>query len=147
MSEVLRGKRRQRGGFDMSVPAWALPPTPQPDLPRVSEFGQTVGRIDELIDREREARDEGDWTKTTNLRSERDNMVVGLLDRALSGDFLPPGVRVRFGPSDLDPDRSIRISITAKDLSRIYHLKDSAAKTPAQQEVMRKARTAIRSRG
>lgn len=130
----------------MSIPEWALPQTPAPDRPRVSEFGQTLGHINGLIERAREAREEGDWTKATNLRSERDNLIVGLLDRGLSGD-LPPGVRVRFEPSDSDPDRSLRISVIATDLNRSYYLKDGAVKTPAQQKIVDKARAIIRSRG
>ena len=138
-------KRLGHRRTDMSIPAWALPQTPAPDRPRVSEFGQTLSHIDDLIERAREAHEKCDWTKATNLRSERDNLVVGLLDRGLSGD-LPPGVRIRVEPSDSDPDRSIRISVIATDLSRTYHLKDEAAKTPAQQDIVDKARAVIRAR-
>lgn len=139
--------RRHGHRGDISVPAWALPQTSQPDRPRVSQLGQTVGRIDELIDREHEALEQGNWSLAETLRTQRDNSVVGLLAYGLPGGDLPLGASVRFGPSDSDPNRIIRIFVTAKDLRRTYHLKDKAAKTPAQKEVIDKARAVIRSRG
>ena len=128
---------------DMSVPAWALPQSPVPNKPHVSALSLSVGRINDLRSR---ANMESDWERASNLRSQSNPILIEVLGRGVSGD-LPQGERVQFKPSDSDPNYSICVTVTTSDLSRTYYLKDKAAKTPAQQIIVGKARAIIRSRG
>ncbi len=123
------------------VPVWAPPP---PDLPQ-SGFGATIDRLEELRVRIRE--EQGNWSRAQPLKKEWDDLLIGVLSRGLSADF-PAGVRVRFGPSESDPEHSLRIAVSMRDSRHTYYLRDQRrGRTPFQEGIVRRARAQVRSRG
>lgn len=117
MGERLTSRTLRRLGHrrtDMSLPASALPETPAPDKPRVTEFGMTIAHIDDLGSR---ANAESDWTRINQLKDQRDSLLVGILRQGITGE-VPPGASVRFKPSDSDPNHSIWVMVGAQDLKR-----------------------------